>query len=401
MGSRQFLAFLLIYFHRSQKNKINMHFVRPTFKYFLCLFTLISFSLTASKFQLDLNGWEIPTWIQDQLVENFAPFIESGITKHSLDATIAHSPSWCGLDRCQFIDGKYYGAQNHPFKIILKNTLEFLHEKYGLPNLDFIFNGADGGYKSDARWVPLSWRAPIFASAKATNISGIILFIDTTIPLELSLNEPFYEPFKGLDEIDIPWESKIDMAIWRGAASDGLDPGCVDMYNVDTWSQFPRAKLHILSKHCAEILDAGIVHYYPLTGDPAGLERVNPTVPSKSIQEHLLYKYQITADGNVCTYGYPWRLYSKSLVFKQDSNQVQWYYKGLKPFVHYVPVKNDFSDLIDMILWARNNDNLCKQIAEQGRDFAQKNLNAETYMRYVYLVLINYAKLQRFTPKSL
>lgn len=44
----------------------------------------------------------------------------------------------------------------------------------------------------------------------------------------------------------------------------------------------------------------------------------------------------------------------KSLVFHVDASEWQefWYY-GLRKYIHYVPIKRDFSDAADNINWAK------------------------------------------------
>ena len=44
----------------------------------------------------------------------------------------------------------------------------------------------------------------------------------------------------------------------------------------------------------------------------------------------------------------------------------------LIPFVHYVPLKDDYSDLEKMIEWARKNDAKCKWIAEQATRYIER-----------------------------
>jgi len=48
----------------------------------------------------------------------------------------------------------------------------------------------------------------------------------------------------------------------------------------------------------------------------------------------------------------------------------QWYYDDLEPWVHYVPVKGDLSDLRDKIGWSAANGDECEKIAARGRAFA-------------------------------
>ena len=52
--------------------------------------------------------------------------------------------------------------------------------------------------------------------------------------------------------------------------------------------------------------------------------------------------------------------------------------------VHYVPVKADLSDLLDVIRWCKNNDEKCQEIARNGMEFARSILskkNIQTYLQ--------------------
>ena len=51
----------------------------------------------------------------------------------------------------------------------------------------------------------------------------------------------------------------------------------------------------------------------------------------------------------------------------------------LKPYVHYIPIKEDYSDLDDIIDWCLNNDNKCKQIVINANNY-MKNLKNKKYM---------------------
>ena len=114
----------------------------------------------------------------------------------------------------------------------------------------------------------------------------------------------------------------------------------------------------------------------------------------------LSYKYHINLEGVTCVYpGYQWRLLSGSLVFKQESEEVQWFYYFLKPWVHYVPVREDLSDLIENIQWAKAHDLEAKAIGENARHFALNNLMPEHFLLYCYKALVFYASLQSFSPK--
>jgi glycosyltransferase involved in cell wall biosynthesis len=65
------------------------------------------------------------------------------------------------------------------------------------------------------------------------------------------------------------------------------------------------------------------------------------------------------------------------VLLKTDSIWEQWYYDKLHPWVHYVPVENDFSDLDEKIKWCILHDTECQTIVKNSREFVFKQLNWE------------------------
>lgn len=66
-------------------------------------------------------------------------------------------------------------------------------------------------------------------------------------------------------------------------------------------------------------------------------------------------KIIIDIDGNTYSARFPLVLSTASAIFKMKAFED---YGSLlaKPFVHYVPVKMDLSDLEERLQWAKNND---------------------------------------------
>lgn len=70
----------------------------------------------------------------------------------------------------------------------------------------------------------------------------------------------------------------------------------------------------------------------------------------------LQSKYQINIDGTVAAYRLPYLLAGNSLVLKQDSIYYEHFYNELQPWKHFVPFKNDLSDLMEKLQWAKDHD---------------------------------------------
>ena len=81
----------------------------------------------------------------------------------------------------------------------------------------------------------------------------------------------------------------------------------------------------------------------------------------------------ISIDGNAS----PWArgsqiLFSDSVPIIVESKSTPLYQRHWIPWVHYVPVKNDLSDLIETINWLKNNDEKARIIAYNGRSLYRK-----------------------------
>jgi hypothetical protein len=120
------------------------------------------------------------------------------------------------------------------------------------------------------------------------------------------------------------------------------------------------------------------------------------------LDQFLEYKYLPTFDGVICAYpAFQWRLLSTSVTMKQESNEVQWFFRAVKPYVHYIPIKGDCSDLYDQISWAKSHDQECQTIAKTATAFALNHLMLEDNYAYLFHVLKRYAALQKLDCKRL
>jgi hypothetical protein len=158
----------------------------------------------------------------------------------------------------------------------------------------------------------------------------------------------YVELKQEIDREDIKWEDKIDNIFWRG--------GCHGFGYQEYDPVLKRCQRQMLIDYSInkEWIDAKASYSSPKS-------------------EFLKYKYQIDIDGEVNAWSALWwKLYSNSVVFKVDSHYEQWYYKDLKEWIHYIPVKGDLSDLEEKYQWALNNDEKCKRIALQGKEFISK-----------------------------
>ena len=85
-------------------------------------------------------------------------------------------------------------------------------------------------------------------------------------------------------------------------------------------------------------------------------------------------------------------LFSKSLIF-HSTQFIEWFSYVARPWLHYIPVDLDLSDLEKNIEWAYRNDKKVKKIAEKASKLARKHLTLEAMQCYTGLLLLEYGDL--------
>ncbi|BGP55808.1 hypothetical protein JCM8202_005626 [Rhodotorula sphaerocarpa] len=111
------------------------------------------------------------------------------------------------------------------------------------------------------------------------------------------------------------------------------------------------------------------------------------------------YKYVIDVDGNGWSGRFHRLMLSNSMVLKSTIFP-EWYQDMIQPWVHYVPIQVDFSDLwTTMAFFAGDNfghgahDDLAKEIAMAGKEWAEKHWRWVDMEVYMYRLLLEYARM--------
>ena len=148
---------------------------------------------------------------------------------------------------------------------------------------------------------------------------------------------------------ETPWEKKKETVVFRGAIT-GDHP---DKVYITGLKKGPRSHVVDMYMHYNK---SDIDVFFSL-GNAVSLSMV----------DQLKYKYLLSIEGNDVATGLKWQLASDSVVFMAKPVTVSFAMEELLvPFVHYVPVNDDYSNLPQMVEWARNNDDQCRWIAKQA-----------------------------------
>jgi len=101
------------------------------------------------------------------------------------------------------------------------------------------------------------------------------------------------------------------------------------------------------------------------------------------------YKYLIDIGGNGCSGRLKFLLFMRRPLLIVDRNYIEYFYKDLIPYTHYIPVKMDLSDLLEQVNWMRNNYEKSLEIANNAYDFAMSNFTLDKLLDRVYYVYKN------------
>jgi hypothetical protein len=332
-----------------------------------------------------------PGWAKEQMASDFSPFAEKGISQEALDETFQKiSEQHLPVYRYRIVGENIYRKpeQDHAGRAaIYDKMLKRIHKAKKLPSVDFLICLMDGVpevYVPDRFWVTEN-QAPLLCWAKKKDAPSLVLVPDFLVTRESG----WHRDLKEVNEryVSIPWEKREERAFWRGAASDKI-------YTVENYREKPRFQISFLAHERPDLVDAGFCR----APDEVAQVLSSFMLGNTPVSGHLSYKYLPVLDGWMCTFpGFQWRLLSGSLTLKQESDEVQYFYGALKPFVHYIPVKNNMGDLLEKIAWAKEHDAECRAIAEKARAFAIENLMPNQIYSYLYWVLNEYAYLQTFS----
>ncbi len=212
-----------------------------------------------------------------------------------------------------------------------------------------------------------SWRAPVLAFGRQSHDHSTMLVPDPAF-LE---SDGYLKDIKDIDatEKDLPWNQKLPTAFWRGATSGlGIEG--------PLWKSSPRIALALFAKKFdrPEKLDARLTKIVQFE-HPTRAQEIRDlgiTDDYCPFSNFLKYRYLIDVDGHSCA----WRslflkLASRSLTLKIESSQLEWYFHRLRPWKNFVPVREDFENLPQILEWLKNHDEEARAIGETGAEFAR------------------------------
>ena len=199
------------------------------------------------------------------------------------------------------------------------------------------------------------------------------------------------------DNFNDTWDIKIPTAIFRGSSTG---------YGV-TIETNQRLKVSYIS-HIAELdkngvpyIDAGITKWNVRPRkfmNSQYLETIEVDKLPFKLKDHLSpieqsnYKYIIHIDGHVSAFRLSYELNMNSVILLVKNRWKMWYSDMLVEYIHYIPIKEDLSDILDQIKWCRDNDEKCKEIAKNAKKFYNTYLSKNAIFDYLQKTLVELKK---------
>jgi len=364
---------------------------------FITLVLFSSFTLNGSELLWEKIRFRLeqplPDWMQRQIQEDLEPFYESGVTTEAIDATIRDVYDIPSGRLATFV--RYQIKNNH---IHLETSadlsdarityvvavLEEIANQLGLPDVDFLTSLWDS---YDNPLFLEKTHCPVFTICKQKGNRWGVLYPELRF---FSYRQRLFNDITWAS-VHSPWQQKRDKAFWRGMTSGGY-------YSKYGWDLKPRSRLVLLSKEHPHLIDAAFTSPYDLQDDvKMWMEHYGLFKPWQYPADNVQYKYLVSIDGNTFASNFWWQLLSNCAVLKSDSSFIEWFYKGMDAYAHYIPYALDLSDFQEKIAWARTHDQEVKKIAEEGSLFAKEYLTNEMLVVYFYKLLLAYAELQKFS----
>jgi hypothetical protein len=170
-----------------------------------------------------------------------------------------------------------------------------------------------------------------------------------------------------IDDNIVHWKHKLNAAVYRGNLGYGSVFNWIDVsYGYINGQRFsPR-------QYLLKLVERNETRH------------LNFSAHRMSLTDMLKFKYVLDIDGYASTFtGTFWKLYSGSVLLKSVGTWKQWYYDRLIPWVHFVPVNNNFSDLNEKIEWCITNDEKSREISENAKTFVKNELNWDTVHKWL------------------
>uniref|UniRef100_A0A8D0AY82 Protein O-glucosyltransferase 1 n=1 Tax=Salvator merianae TaxID=96440 RepID=A0A8D0AY82_SALMN len=319
---------------------------------------------------------------QRVIEQDLAPFRE-GISKELLSEAISRRLG----THYQIIDKKLYREHDCMFPARCSGVEHFILEILdNLPDMEMVINVRD--YPQVPKLIKP--KVPVFSFSKTSDYYDI-MYPAWTFWEGGPAVWPIYPT--GLGRWDLmreilkrsadkwPWEKKISKAYFRGSrTSSERDP------------------LILLSRENPDLVDAEYTKNQAWKSEKDTLGK--PPAKEIPLEDHCKYKYLFNFRGVAASFRFKHLFLCGSLVFHVGEAWQEFFYPQLKPWVHYIPVRSDLSDVRELLQFVKENDDVAQEISKRGHQFITDHLRMEDIYCYWERLLKEYSKALTYKVKQ-
>ncbi|NWV70233.1 PGLT1 glucosyltransferase, partial [Malurus elegans] len=315
-------------------------------------------------------------WKQD-----LSPF-QGGISKDTMSDVVSRKLG----THYQIITNKLYREQDCMFPARCSGIEHFiLGIIHRLPDMEMVINVRD--YPQVPKWMkPI---IPVFSFSKTSEYNDIMYPAWTfweggpavwpIYPTGLGRWDLMREDLRRSAE-KWPWKKKISKGYFRGSrTSPERDP------------------LILLSRENPELVDAEYTKNQAWKSEKDTLGK--PPAKEIPLVDHCKYKYLLNFRGVAASFRLKHLFLCGSLVFHVGEEWLEFFYPQLKPWVHYIPVRSDLSDVRELLQFVKENDAIAQEISERGRQFIIEHLEMEDVSCYWEHLLSEYSQTLTYKVK--
>jgi len=212
-------------------------------------------------------------------------------------------------------------------------------------------------------------RVPVFSLIKQWNwASGTGVQTDVLIPF-------FNHYYQSI--INYPWQNKEKKALMRAAIQNGMSANCTRVWLLQL-AKTPDGQ---------RLLDVGLTNNLK-TGFKAELSNY------VDIPDHSKWRYLISADGFTASCRFGKLLQTNSVVLKEESPWIEYYYRSVQAGKQYVAFTKDTVMQV-LLKLEQEPDSRLQEIASNAQAFAYKYLSQHAKALYFCKAMRRYNELVR------
>lgn len=317
---------------------------------------------------------------QSQVQRDLKPWLRSGVTEDMILAAREKGILY------QVIDGQLFREDKCLFPARCDGVDHIVKQiSRNLSDTEFVVNFHD--WPQVPKWARSGRPPPVFSFSKSDEAYSDILypgwsFVSGGPALDLyPTGIGQWHKFRdSISRSSGEWEAKEGRAFFRGSRTSSERDGLI-----------------LLSRSHPDLIDAQYTknQAWRSLKDTLGVE----PAATVSFESQCRFKYLVNMKGVAASFRYKHLFLCRSLVLNVQSDWIEFFYPFLRPWIHYVPIASDFSDLVRKVRFLQANDSIAKMIAGRGFEFIWRRLTMDSVECYWRHLLSQYTHLLQHTVR--